>query len=97
MCIKAGNNELGSVKALMTMSLNSIIADVFDRDLDDLELEMTLRGDLGMDAGQQAELAEVIAEYFDDLLVDFNQVETLDDLFNIVVENEFAHIPAGAF
>jgi len=81
----------------MTMSLNSIIADVFDKDLDDIALELSLRSDLNMTDAQQQELAEVIAEYFDDLVIDFDKVDTLDDLFNIVVEAEFEHIPEEAF
>jgi len=96
-CIKSGNSELSTVKSLMTMSLNSIIADVFDKDLDDIALELSLRSDLNMTDAQQQELAEVIAEYFDDLIVDFDKVDTLDDLFNIVVEAEFEHIPEEAF
>ncbi|MCW9013004.1 MAG: phosphopantetheine-binding protein [Gammaproteobacteria bacterium] len=97
MCIKAGKNELDSVKALMTMSLNSIIADVFDRELDELSLDLNLRVDLGMNTAQQTELASVIAEYFDQLQIDFSKVVTLDDLFNIVVESEFEHVPCEAF
>jgi len=96
-CIKSGNSELSTVKSLMTMSLNSIIADVFDKDLDDIALELSLRSDLNMTDAQQQELAEVIAEYFDDLVIDFDKVDTLDDLFNIVVEAEFEHIPEEAF
>jgi len=96
-CIKSGNSELSTVKVLMTMSLNSIIADVFDKDLDEIQLGMSLLADLSMTGAQQQELAEVIAEFFDDLIVDFDKVETLDDLFNIVVEAEFDHIPEDAF
>jgi hypothetical protein len=96
-CIKSGNSELSTVKALMTMSLNSIFADVFDIDLDDIQLDMNLQSDLKMTDAQQQELAEVIAEYFDDLVVDFSKVSTVDDVFNIVVEAEFEHIPEEAF
>ena len=97
MCIKAGNNELGTVKALMAMSLNSIIADVFDLDLDDIAPYQKLRTDLHMDAARQSELADLIAEYFDGLLLDFSQIQTVDDLFNVVVENEFRCIPEEAW
>ena len=79
------------------MSLNSIFADVFDIDLDDIQLDMNLQSDLKMTDAQQQELAEVIAEYFDDLVVDFSKVSTVDDVFNIVVEAEFEHIPEEAF
>lgn len=97
MCIKYGNNELSTVKALMSMSLNSIIADVFDMDLDDIKLELNLRNDMHMNNNQQSGLAEMIAEYFDGLQVDFDSIHTLNDLFEIVIEKEFRDIPADAF
>lgn len=78
------------------MSLNSIIADVFDLDLDDLKGELSLQKDLHMTAEQAEELAETIAEFFDDLQVDFARINTLDDLFNCVVAAEFEDIPAAS-
>lgn len=95
MCIKYGNNELDTVKAIMSMSLNSIIADVFDMDLDDIRQELDLHDDLHISHEQQSALKEMIAEYFDDLQVDFNRIKTLRDLFEIVIESEFRDIATG--
>ncbi len=89
MCIKAGVNELDSVKALMTMSLNALIAEVFDKDLDELELGLSLTQDLGMDSEKQQELTALIDEYFDGLVVDFSQNDSLESLFQTVVTSEF--------
>ena len=89
MCIKAGDNELDSVKALMTMSLNALIAEVFNKDLEELEPELSLTRDLAMDNNKQQELAGLIDEYFDGLSVDFAQNDTLDKLFTSVVSAEF--------
>ncbi|WP_198264343.1 hypothetical protein [sulfur-oxidizing endosymbiont of Gigantopelta aegis] len=89
MCIKVGDDELDSVKALMTMSLNALIADVFDLDLEDLKPELSLTRDLGMDEAKQHELAELIDEYFDGLWIDFSLNDSLAMLFQTVVESEF--------
>lgn len=97
MCIKLGSNELGSVKGLMTISLNAIIADVFELDLDEISPQLNLRNDLGMDEEKQSELVDMVDEYFDGLTLDFSSLHTLRDLFDVVVEQEFKDIPAEAF
>ncbi len=97
MCIKAGNNELGSVKALMAMSLNALIAEIFELDLDELDKYLSLTRDLGMDKNKQEELSTMIAEYFDDLHIDFSQVDTLEQLFQTIVEVEFEELPETSF
>ena len=97
MCIKVGRNELSSVKGLMTMSLNAIVADVFDVEPDELKRELRLREDLGMTDLQQSALAEMIAEYFDGVEVDLVNSATLGDIFEVVVDQEFKDIPESAF
>lgn len=97
MCIKVGNNELSSVKGLMTISLNAIIADVFELEFDEISTQMDLRADLGMDMKKQTELAELVEEYFDGLKIDFARINSLGDLFEVVVEQEFKDIPEEAF
>ncbi len=97
MCIKSGDNELDSVKALMTMSLNALIAEVFEKDLDELTLDLSLIKDLDMNNDKQQELAGLINEYFDGLEVDFSQNDTLDKLFQTVVDAEFEELPATLF
>ncbi len=89
MCIKVGNNELDSVKALMTMSLNALIADVFEIDLDDIDRQLSLRNDLGMNSEKEQELNALIREYFDGLEVDLNKNDRLDALFQSIIDTEF--------
>lgn len=73
----------------MSMSLNSIVADVFDMDLDELAPELRLGADLQMDEQKSLELSGMIAEYFDNLSIDFDQLETLQDLFHQVIDVAF--------
>ncbi|MCW9013009.1 MAG: phosphopantetheine-binding protein [Gammaproteobacteria bacterium] len=98
MCFKIQDgNELGTVKLLMTMSFNSVVEDVFGIDQDDIELDMHLVRDLHMNSKKQLEFSNAIADMFDGVSVDFSSVKTLDDVFDIVVEQEFSHIPEEAF
>jgi hypothetical protein len=90
MCIKAGEDELDSVKALMTMSLSAIIADIFERDLDAIDPWVHMYADLNMDAQKRQVLEGMIAEYFDGLYVDFTRIEFLADLFEQVVGSAFS-------
>ena len=93
MCIKAGKNELDSVQALMTMSLNALIAEVFDIEMDKIHRNLSLSKDLGMDSDKEKELNELIEEYFDGLVVNFTKNDSLDALFQAVVDTEFEAIP----
>lgn len=97
MCIKVGGNELDSVKGLMAISLNAIIADVFEVEPDELKREMSLRGDLRMTPQQQMSLSGMIAEYFDGTEINLDGSECLGDIFEVVVEQEFRDIPESAF
>lgn len=97
MCIKAGNTELSSVKALMTMSLNAAIAEIFGLDLDEIVPDLRLFADLRMTPEQQSEFAALVAEYFDGVAIDFTPTTTLGDIFDRVIEQEFLGLPDDAF
>ncbi|MCW9048652.1 MAG: hypothetical protein OQK46_11285 [Gammaproteobacteria bacterium] len=98
MCLKIEDlNELGTVKALMAMSLNSIIEDIFDIKQNKIKLSLNLRSDLRMSSNQEVLLADAITDYFDGSQPDLKQVQTLDNLFDLVVEQEFKHLPEDAF
>ncbi len=97
MCTKLGSNKFNTVKGLMNMSLNAIISEIFHIDLDDIDPTLVLRTQMKMDQAKQQELEDTLAEYFDGLQVDFNQIKTVDDLFERVVETEFKDIPDGVF
>ena len=92
MCIKIGDSEFETVKALMAMSLNAVIMDVFDLDVDDLELELSLTKDLGMDAEKQKLLGDEIEDIFDGLKIDFTTHDLLEDLFQTIIAAEFEDI-----
>ncbi len=97
MCIKAGNTELSSVKALMTMSLNAAVAEIFGLELDEIVPDLRLFADLRMTPEQQSEFTDLVAEYFDGVRIDFTPTTTLGDIFARVVEQEFPDLPADAF
>ena len=89
MCIKAGENELESVKALMSMSLKAIVADALDADIDAIEDDTRLVEDLHMDADKEKALGLLIAEYFDDLEIRLDTAPTFGALLDKVVLSEF--------
>ncbi len=89
MCIKAGENELDSVKALMSMSLKAIVADALEADLDEIEDTSYLADDLHMDEQGKAVLEALIAEYFDGFEIDVATTPTFGQLQQEVVLNEF--------
>ena len=97
MCIKIGNSELGMAKALMTMSLNAMFAEVFDMEPEDIAPELRLYDDLHMTEDQAAELAELVAEYFDGTQVRITPATTLGEIFDHVVGQEFVGLPEEAF
>ena len=94
MCIKYGGSEQDTAKTLMTMSLNSIVADIFDLELFDIVPELTLHGDLSMSSTQETDLIDTIAEYFDDLQIDIQQNDNLNALFENVIFSEFKTFPS---
>ena len=93
MCIKAGENELDSVKALMIMSLNALIAEVFDVELDEINRNLSLSNDLGMDTKKELKLRKLIREYFDGLVINLSTNDRLDVLFQTIIDTEFEVIP----
>ena len=89
MCLKYGDDELDTVRSLMSMTLNSAIAMVFDLDIDDIDLAMNFKIDLGMSAEQGIELKDMVAEYFDGIDVDLAELDTVEKLFDFVIHQEF--------
>jgi len=89
MCIHAGEDELDSVRALMTMSLNAIVADVFGLEPQAIRPTLRLHEDLGLDDAKANALRLAVAEYFDGLQVDAAACTTLGELFTAVVDEAF--------
>ncbi len=93
MCIKAGGeNELESVKNLMSMSLMAIIADSLDVEIDQIQNSDHLQRDLKMGDSTRQTLEEQIADIFDGLRLDLTQVDTVATLLDLVVYNEFKEL-----
>jgi acyl carrier protein len=96
MCFKAGNDELDTVKNLMLMALRAAIAQALDVEMDELEPEQRLVEDLAMDAAGRAELVELIADTFDGLTLDLDALETIGQIYEAVVLEEFRDLEAQA-
>ena len=90
MCIRAGSNELESVKNLMGMSLMAVVAESLERDIDDIEETAHLVNDLGMDGSGRQRLEALIEDVFDGLKVNVNTTPTVGSLLDKVVMSEFA-------
>lgn len=93
MCIRAGNNELESVKNLMGMSLKAVVADALHADIDAVNDDSRLVEDLHMSADTEAELEAMIADVFDGLHIDIHQTPTVAALLDRVVMKEFNGLP----
>jgi len=89
MCIKIGDDELSAVKGLMTMTLNSIIAEIFKIELEQIDIDDDLYKDFGMDENQEQEFTQLLDEYFDGLSIDFSKNSSLKQVYKIVIETEF--------
>ncbi|PKM43882.1 MAG: hypothetical protein CVV05_13620 [Gammaproteobacteria bacterium HGW-Gammaproteobacteria-1] len=95
MCIKAGTNELESVKNLMGMALKAVVADALQADLDEVVDEARLVEDLRMGSAESQVLRELIADTFDGIEVDLHQTPTFSALLDRVVLSEFRDIAPG--
>ena len=90
MCIRAGSNELESVKNLMGMSLMAVIAESLETDIDTIKETSHLVKDLHMDSKGKQQLEMMIAEVFDELQINLNTTPTVGSLLDKVVMSEFA-------
>lgn len=92
MCIKAGENEFDSVRALMTMALKAVVAESLQVDLDDVVDDARLVEDLCMLPESAEEMKALIADTFDGLEIDPYMTPTVATLITEVVLNEFEDI-----
>lgn len=94
MCIRAGSDELESVKSLMSMALRVVVADALHAELDDISDESRLVEDLHMGKQECHELHELIADTFDGLDIDVCHTPTVRALLEQVVLREFEGLAA---
>jgi acyl carrier protein len=90
MCIRAGSNELESMKNLMGMSLMAVIAEALQTDIDAVAESSHLVRDLQMDSAGKRQLEALIAEVFDGLQLNLDTTPTVAALLDRVVLSEFA-------
>lgn len=93
MCIRAGSNELESVKNLMGMSLMAVVADALHTDIENVTEEAHLVEDLHMDSASEEALEEMIEDVFNGLHVNVQKTPTVSELLDRVVLHEFAGLP----
>ena len=93
MCIRAGSNELESVKNLMGMSLMAVVADALHTDIENVTEEARLVEDLHMDSVSEEALEEMIEDVFNGLHVNVQKTPTVSELLDRVVLHEFAGLP----
>jgi hypothetical protein len=86
MCPRFADNEIGSMKALMSTVLNAVVIEVFRMGLGDIRPELELQRDLRMTAAQRARLVDLVAEYFDGLRLEIGARTTVGDVYAQVVE-----------
>ena len=88
MCGKLGNNEVESMQNLMSMAVYSVLADVFDVDIDAISANSDLINDLGMTAAIKDRLDTTIMDMFNNMHIDFSQVNTVQDIVDQVIRTE---------
>ena len=96
MCIRAGSDELESVKNLMAMSLTAVVAEALDIDIDAINDFSSLKYDLKMTSKQKMVLEASIADIFDGLRLKIDDNDTFADLLDKVVMVEFEGLPVEA-
>ena len=93
MCIRAGSNELESVKNLMGMSLMAVVADALHTEIENVTEDARLIEDLHMDSSSEEELETMIADVFNGLHIDVHNISTVSALLDRVVRSEFSGLP----
>ncbi len=89
MCIRAGSDELESVKNLMAMSLTAVVAEALEVDIDEVTDFSSLKYDLKMDEQKKTRLLDLVADVFDGLELQLDDNDTFADLLDKVVMVEF--------
>lgn len=94
MCIRAGKDELDSVKNLMGMSLQAVVAEALQVDIETVSSGARLVEDLRMDEPKADSLKMLIADIFDGVQVDPRETPTFALLLDRVVLSEFRDLAA---
>jgi acyl carrier protein len=87
-CGKLGDNEIESLQNMMSLAVYSVLADVFNRGIENIAQNYDLRNDLGMTPAIQRKLNIAISDIFDNIHLDFNQINTVQDVIDQVVKSK---------
>ena len=88
MCGKMGNNEIDSMKNMMSMSVYFVIADSLDIDAMDIDPNSEIDNDLHMTSGMKKHLNESVVDMFDGKQLDFSTIHQVHDIVDQIVANE---------
>lgn len=88
MCGKMGENEVDSMKNMMTMAVYYVVADVFDVDAMDLDAATDLEKDLHVTPAMQIELYESVGEMFNGFKLDLQHAHSVQEIVDQIVTIE---------
>jgi len=92
MCIKVDENELDSMKELLTTPLNAVIAECLKVEVGRIQPGSRLVADLGMSSPAKRRLQREIAFIFDCMEPDMPSAMKAGDLVDQVASIEFARL-----
>ena len=90
MRIKLDDNELDTMKELLTMALNAVVAEFLNVGVDRVHPGSRLVSDLGMSPAAKKRLQKVIAFIFDCTEIDMPNAMKVEELVDQVAHIEFA-------
>jgi len=90
MRIKLDDNEIDTMKELLTMALNAVVAEFLNVDVDRVHPGSRLKSDLGMSPAAKKRLQKEIAFIFDCKEIDMPNAMKVEELVDQVAHIEFA-------
>ena len=90
MRIKLEDNELDTMKELLTMALNAVVAEFLNVGVDRVHPGSRLVSDLGMSPAVKKRLQKEIAFIFDCTEIDMPNAMKVEELVDQVAHTEFA-------
>ncbi len=89
MCGKMGENEVDSMKNIMTMCVYFVIADVLEVDIMDLEATTNLDKDLHCTVEMKRQLSTTMKDMFNGFSLEFEPDMSVKEVINqVMVNNE---------
>ncbi len=92
MCGKFGDDEIESMRNMMSLAVYSVLADIFDVNMSEISPNSDLENDLRMTASIREQLDEKIKEMFDNFHVDFSKAKNVQDIVDQIIENKMMSV-----